>query len=327
MHLIDNYEFKVENIIKNYREAILKNPHIIGFGRGVKIIGNERTNIPCLTLFVDKKVPVDTLSEDYIIPKYFNRVLTDVKALGETPPKTPSLKYRAIEKNLISGMSIGNENNNYGGTITCGFLGKYEKNKSKQMFILSCASALAQINWEIGSVGGLGDTICSPMKTSNEIGNIVDISALDVGVKKNPSDSDIDAVLILLKKNIKVIPGLNEGGRIYGITDTAPGVKVYYDGAGSGRLYGHVLTINTVFRNEMKNNKGDSLIVNYSPITTIEAAYNESDRGAMGVVQTLSKKNYGFGMLVAGKGNTVVFTDMKRNIDYFKSNFDLELIY
>lgn len=334
MEKMDNYKLRIENIMNSYKRLLFRNDNIVGFGIGVKIIVGNWTSIPCLTIYVKEKISADMLDRNNIIPKYFNGVLTDIVETGKYKVSASPVFSKMSGEKLFSGMSIGNENNDFGGTITCGFSGEIKKGreKEKRKFLLGSASALTKINPVTGTIGSLGDIIVNPANeagkknVNSRIGRLIDIAPLDIGVSKEPSYSVHDAALILLDNTVDVLPKFGEGTKIEGISETAPGVKVYYVGAASGKVFGNVMSTKGTWTEKKTDNSGKTNIIEYSKVTVVSGEYNPGDRGAIGIVNTMSKGSYGFGMLVAGTQKTIAFTNLNESINYFKEKFNLELI-
>lgn len=334
--MLDSYCLRIDDVINRYKSLLLKNSNIVGFGRGFKIINNNITDIPTLTIYVNKKHSIDSLSIESIIPKYINGVLTDIEEIGGNVFNYEATKVRfnnnhnastLNQKLLGAGMSIGNEENGFGGTVTCALIEKPRKDGKEEKFLLGCAHSLTKVNKETDSIGRVGDWIVNPAKKNKgdtsvkRVGRIADIAPLEIVKDKDKIRyTTMDAVLIRPEKNMEVLSGVMNGEKINGVTSTAPGVKVYYYGAISGKRYGVVKSINTVFEWSFKDSNNDIKELRYSKTIVVDGKFDINDTGAIGLVDTMSKGTYGFGMLVAGTENTVVFSDLSEAVNHFNLN-------
>lgn len=80
---MDNYNLRINQIINKHGDLILRNPNIVGVGRGIKNINSYNTNKPALVFFVKKKLSVSDLRKSHIIPQFLEGVITDVVESGE----------------------------------------------------------------------------------------------------------------------------------------------------------------------------------------------------------------------------------------------------
>ena len=68
-------------------------PHVLSItAESTKFTANQDTKVPCITVFVDRKLPESELSPEHVIPKQINGIPVDVVELsseafqiGETP--------------------------------------------------------------------------------------------------------------------------------------------------------------------------------------------------------------------------------------------------
>mgnify|MGYP000624975714 CR=1 FL=1 len=112
----------IYRLIKQYR--ILEKKNVVGYSNKIrlKIVKGEITDIPCIRIYVSKKVPVHCLRKEDIIPSHLGDIQTDIVEIGTVtaPPNnlTPistskTKKFRPVKL----GVSIGHWD------ITAGSLG------------------------------------------------------------------------------------------------------------------------------------------------------------------------------------------------------------
>lgn len=141
---------KDEKVLKAAKKLLtLKN--VTGYGIGYKVIGGQRTPIPCLTVLVTKKEPLDVLSKRNIIPSQIKGKKTDViesgviEALGRK-----SIDRTKRQRPAPCGVSCGHYK------ITAGTQGMVVK-RGISTFILSNNHVLADSN-----EAKIGDPIYQP---------------------------------------------------------------------------------------------------------------------------------------------------------------------
>jgi len=127
----------------------LKRKNVVGFGRSRKITAGKKTDIECITFFVEKKLPASALAAEDLIPATIFDLPTDVIETG---------KIKALISRLDPvrpappGVSIGHY------AITAGTFGAVvTDNKGVGKLILSNNHVLANSN-----AGAIGDPILQP---------------------------------------------------------------------------------------------------------------------------------------------------------------------
>jgi len=143
-----------------FRELRKTSPDISGVGTSRKITKGVKTDIPCITIFVNKKKPKSELRKGEIIPREIGNRLTDVvQATFNALPLLAlkpmavweeggdrTLKYRPAP----GGISVGHKD------ISAGTLGGWVYKESKRC-ILSNNHVLCNVN-----LGEVGDSIYQP---------------------------------------------------------------------------------------------------------------------------------------------------------------------
>lgn len=120
--------------------------NIVGVGISEKIVGNEYTDQPCVTIYVVAKVPKDAIEAEALVPEEINGIPTDVVVTGELH----ALSYRGRYRPAPCGVSIGHYR------ITAGTLGCLAR-RGSALYILSNNHVLADCNR-----ARIGDPILQP---------------------------------------------------------------------------------------------------------------------------------------------------------------------
>lgn len=167
-------EVNIESVFSANQEKLLKKKNVVGVAIGKRLQEGKEIDETCIVVFVDRKMPLETLSKRDVIPSSFGGVRTDVVETGEfqallTPPADRQKKFRPAPP----GVSIGHYK------ITAGTFGCVVRNKDKVRLILSNNHVLANTN-----EATLGDPIIQPGRVDN--GTIQDtIAGLERFIKIN----------------------------------------------------------------------------------------------------------------------------------------------
>jgi hypothetical protein len=120
--------------------------NIVGVGLSEKMVGDEYTDEPCVTVYVVAKVPKGEVAAEAVVPEEVNGVPTDVVATGELHAFPHRGRYRPAP----GGVSVGHFR------ITAGTIGCLVR-RGTALFILSNNHVLANVNQ-----AHLGDPILQP---------------------------------------------------------------------------------------------------------------------------------------------------------------------
>lgn len=66
----------------DYADELMRKAHVVGVGVGLKRINGEYTDILCLVVMVDEKLPLSQLAEEDVVPAEIDGELTDVQETG-----------------------------------------------------------------------------------------------------------------------------------------------------------------------------------------------------------------------------------------------------
>jgi hypothetical protein len=132
-----------------HKPALMNKPNVVGVGVGFKTEGEQKTDELCVVVMVEKKLPLDALSAQDVVPKKIDNVKTDVVQVGELRAlQSPTGRFRPAP----GGVSIGHYQ------ITAGTLGVVVRDRSTgERLILSNNHVLANSN-----DAQIGDPILQP---------------------------------------------------------------------------------------------------------------------------------------------------------------------
>ncbi len=75
--------YKVQAVKDRYKDSILARPNVVGVGAGLKMSAGVVTDQVCLVAMVRKKLPLEALSVQDVIPSQMDAVPTDVLEVGD----------------------------------------------------------------------------------------------------------------------------------------------------------------------------------------------------------------------------------------------------
>lgn len=324
MKELDNYHLRIDNIMKKYRNMLLNNYNIIGFGRGRKIINGHFTKEPCLTVYVAKKLSKNSLNPQDFIPQYFNGSPTDIIEVNG-----PANLFYDKVRPAVGGLNIGNVNNDSSGTLTCALS---EKGEQKRIYLLSCSHVLTRKAKELIFNGTRGDIIVQPESSvndieKNKIGKLADIAPIyrelnKPATKGSKWDSAIAYVGMNTKENQKILaPGIKGGYDLAGVKTIDFESKIARIGCVTGEQIGRIISTGRVYRAKTKlENTSDVINILYEDIIVADMKSEHGDSGGLGIVKNINGY-YATGIFVGGTTNVAVFSSLINTLDYF--NLDL----
>lgn len=121
-------------ISNNEYEYFLKKRNVQGVGLGYKKINGKCTFRKCITVFVSKKLPLNSINPKDLVPACYKYIPTDVVESGEFNICSLSQRIRPVE----CGYSIGPIGQFIHGTLGC----LVKNNKEKAVYILSASHVL-----------------------------------------------------------------------------------------------------------------------------------------------------------------------------------------
>lgn len=138
-----------KRIKDDHKDDLIKKKNVVGVGVGYKEKGGSRTNQPCITVLVERKVGESELSAIDLIPSLVDGVLTDVIEVGKIEAQQARTdRWRPVP----GGVSIGHPN------VTAGTLGTVVRDaETGERMILSNNHVMANSN-----NAAFGDSILQP---------------------------------------------------------------------------------------------------------------------------------------------------------------------
>lgn len=73
---------RISEIQVKYAQELMEKEHVVGVGIGLAMVNGEYTDELALVVLVDKKVPLEELAEEDIIPAEIEGVRVDVQETG-----------------------------------------------------------------------------------------------------------------------------------------------------------------------------------------------------------------------------------------------------
>ena len=73
---------QVNAVHARYADQLMRYPHVVGVGVGLAQEGGQYTSKISLVVMVDRKVPLDDLDPDSILPRELDGVRVDVQETG-----------------------------------------------------------------------------------------------------------------------------------------------------------------------------------------------------------------------------------------------------
>jgi hypothetical protein len=73
---------EAKRIRKKYEKTLMRKKGVVGCSVGYKHRGGEKTDRICIVCYVTRKIPVDRLSDEDLIPPMIEGIPTDVVETG-----------------------------------------------------------------------------------------------------------------------------------------------------------------------------------------------------------------------------------------------------
>lgn len=219
-------------ILDQYRAELLKRRNVVGVGIGYKTRGGEQTDTIGIVAFVDRKLPLEQLAADDVVPSNLAGVATDVVEVGKIralqyaePVQSPVDRLRPVQP----GCSVGHY------LVTAGTLGAIVfDNLTGAPMILSNNHVLA--NGSNGRDGRCraGDPVLQPGAADG--GDYPDDLAgrLDRFAAIRPRDNRIDAAVARIEEGVGLVEAVMGIGPVRGVVEALPGQQVQKFGRTTG---------------------------------------------------------------------------------------------
>ncbi|MGD2077858.1 MAG: hypothetical protein PVH18_05720 [Chloroflexota bacterium] len=315
---------------QQHQQELMGKPNVVGVGVGYKIVGGERTEIPCVMVFVERKVAAESLSAEQMIPAQVEGVATDVVESGPIHAQQSNTgKFRPAP----GGVSIGHYQ------ITAGTLGVVVHDRGTgERLILSNNHVLANTN-----DASPGDPVIQPGAADggtvrdDQIGTLLRFQPISFeGTSEPPGcnlavtyaafgnflartlGSDhrvtayrpqqaanlVDAALARPLNNGDVLDEILEVGAISGTVEGLPGMPVRKSGRTTALTSGEIMSIDTT----VTVGYGAGRTAVFEQQLVAGAMSQPGDSGSL-VVEASSQR--AVGLLFAGSNTTTIFSPIE----------------
>lgn len=330
MERLDNYNLRINEIIDRYALFMLRNPNIVGVGRGNKIINGCMTNQPTLTFFVINKLASNSLNKSDIIPKFIRGVMTDVFESGPTVALRPKAQRISINEDIASnkdrhifssGLLPEDKTAFGGGCLYMFYQERYVISATltyavtdvatrKKVYFLTSRNFLdTDNNFKAGgkvhysrrpkSFSSLKDMILN----TKYLGKAEKVSKYNkIPTEKNAIEQSVDAGMGYIGEDNDdtrsiILPGLTNGKIIVKTEMPAKGEICYQVGMETNYVEGRIITTNTKQRasNGDVTNIGKEYTI-YKDQIAMEHTKGSSSGGDVGALGVVQKTNRAFGM-------------------------------
>ncbi|CAG7838833.1 hypothetical protein Z959_10515 [Clostridium novyi B str. ATCC 27606] len=283
-------DYKISRICLCDYGYFLSKYNVTGIALGYKEVNGINTNMKCITVFVEEKLPLNQLKPFDQIPKYYKGICTDVFESGAFYIQSLNKKIRPT----LGGYSISNEEFSRTGTLGCLVTdGNYK-------YILGNNHILASSN-----KAKIGSSILQPSKGDGGVLGVSTVATLskfiplDFQGKNNFVDS---AIAKVTSPNI-ALPNIALVGPPKGIKDASLSQPVMKVGRTSELTKGRISQMHAVML--LKASSTMKYIMIDQIIT--ERMSDEGDSGSI----LLDSNNFALGQLVGASSNKSIFTPIK----------------
>ncbi|MCD3217577.1 hypothetical protein G8S55_09995 [Clostridium botulinum C] len=283
-------DYKISRICLCDYGYFLSKCNVVGVALGYKEVNGINTNMKCITVFVEEKLPLNELKPFDQIPKYYKGIYTDVYESGAFYVQSLTEKVRPT----LCGYSISNEQFSRTGTLGCLVTdGKYN-------YILGNNHILASSN-----KAKIGSSILQPSKGD---GGVVDLSTVATLSKYIPLDFQgknnlVDSAIARVTSTSIANPNIALVGPLKGVKDASISQPVMKVGRTSALTQGKISQMNAVTLLKVSSTMKYILI---NQIIT-DRMSDEGDSGAI----LLDSKHFALGQLVGASSKKSIFTPIK----------------
>ncbi len=310
-------------------------PNVIGMGIGYKKNGRDEADEPAIIFFVDRKVPIESLGVDELIPRRIAGTATDVVEVGEIR----FLGRTERRRPAMPGVSIGHYR------VTAGTFGAVVKDrKSSDLLILSNNHVLANASDGRDGRSKLGDPVFQPGSydggsEDDMIGRLVrfvpfsrynkDVNckvasmglraanavlqsvrpSYQLRLETLGSTNLVDCALAQPVRPELISPEIMEIGRINGMGDIKPGLRIRKSGRTSGLTAGTVKAVKVSLNVTMGHGGKD--VVRFNDQVMAEMKSQPGDSGSL----IVDDENRAVGLLFAGSNEYTVFNPIQTVCD------------
>ncbi len=282
-------------------------PQVIGVGQGFKETGGVTTTKKAILVLVKRKIPLEQLQKDQIVPHKLNGKITDVIEVGDMQAYSAGNPAIALEsytermKPSAPGVSIGHY------LITAGTFGAvvYDR-KNGQPLILSNNHVLANSSNGRDRRAKIGDLILQPGasdggRISNDaIARLIKYVALN----EYPRRNNVDCALAQPLNNGIIVPEIIGIGRVQGTIVGRVGMNIKKSGRTTGLTTGKIRAVKVALN--VGYGSGRTLRFDNQILATDMSAGGDS--GSL----VLDENNRAVGLLFAGSDQATLLNPIQK---------------
>lgn len=290
-------EEKVKYICNCEYKYFLNKKNVVGVALGYKTVRGFNTLIKCIKVLVSKKVSMDKLNKEDIIPKEYKGIDTDVIKTGIIE----GFSFTERVRPALGGYSVGPASRDLRGTFTC-LVGE-----RKKYYVLGCSHVLAGEN-----TVSIGTAILQPSiddKGREPRDNIAYLSRyipIRYITKSVEPVNFVDCAIAEVKNTSLVSNRIVAVGNIKGVIDPVLNLDIKKVGCITELTFGRIVLINATIR--MRIPRGICLMQDQIGLTPL------SDYGDSGSL-VLDPHENAVGLLCGGTSTASFCTPIKNVLD------------
>lgn len=327
---------KIKKIVAGRRAELLSKKNVVGVGAGHKMIRNTRTDEPAVVVFVEKKMPQESLMRGEAVPSSVDGVKTDVVEIGKVKLLDIQEASRgrfgrtSRHRPVVPGISIGHYQ------VSAGTLGAIVKDaRTGEPLILSNNHILANSTNGRDGRSKEGDPVWQPAmydggtekdqvatllrfvplvaeeepaqcllakaagKSGNNLIRLLHPQYQLKVVRRSNVENVVDAALARPVAEDLVDPEIMDIGMVKGVAGVEPGETVIKSGRTSGVTSGTVIAVGTTVR--VDGAYGDQLLFTDQVVSDMFS--QPGDSGSL----VLNEEKMAVGLLFAGSHRYTIF--------------------
>ncbi|MCD3198599.1 hypothetical protein G8T76_12420 [Clostridium botulinum C/D] len=299
-------EKTINQILKCEYKFFLNKSNVVGIGLGYKIKNGFYTNQLCVQVFVTKKILLDNLSCNDLVPRIYKNIPTDVVETGIFTACALKKRIRPV----LGGYSISNASiNHYSGTASC------LVTNGVSNFVLSSTHALSNnFTQPIGSPIVQPATKYGGRPPNDTIATLHKYIPIRYSTETSQPINSSDCALGLLTKPNILSPKIDFIGKLNGTKRAILNEEVRKVGTTSELTKGKVLNPNAT----IEINFSDGKRAAFQDLITTTRMLSPGDSGAI----LVNKHNYGLGMGLSGSNTTSSYC----RLDIALDQLDVKLV-
>ncbi|KMT22177.1 hypothetical protein [Clostridium cylindrosporum] len=283
------------NICNSQYTELLSLPGVVGIALSYKVIDNQTTDMQCIQVLIEKKLPLNKLSIHHMIPKTYKGFITDVFETGIIESYLNSSYMRPFNCGYSVGLShIGN-------TGTAGAIVKSKLDKDDNYYVLSNNHVLAREN-----TAPIGSSILQPSQSDGGlypediIANLSRFIPIEFINNNYTPTNTVDCAIAEINNISLASPYISGIGLPRGIRHPFIGQLVRKSGRSTGLTHGMVMSIGATIKVNYPYTKKKALFKNQIITTQMSL---KGDSGSL----LLDRYGMAIGLLFSGSKNVTLY--------------------